>query len=222
MASQKYLCFLVVFFIASICSSQAATLEVGDDDGWTLNPAESYTAWAGRLRFMVNDTLYFKYNDATDSVLVVDKDDYDNCNVDNPVEKLDGGETNYRLEKAGANYFITGNKSNCEQGQKVDVEVLHIRIRSPPSPPPAPAPLPPAPASPVPVTPPTTTPVLTPPAAAPTGGGSLSPVGSNPADVNSPPPSVPPSAPPSSATSGASGTITASLVTLIIALCSII
>ncbi|KAL7585179.1 early nodulin-like protein 2 [Lactuca sativa] len=220
MASQISLWFLVALFITFICSSQAATLEVGEDDGWTLNPAESYAAWAGRLRFMVNDTLHFKYDDATDSVLVVDKDDYDSCNVDDPIEKLDGGDTNYRLEHGGPNYFITGNKSNCEQGQKVDVVVLHIRTQSPPSPPPAPAPLPPAPASPV-TPPPTATPVLTPPASAPTGGSSATPVASNPADLNPPPPTPAPSATPSSATAVVSGTITASLVTMIIALCLI-
>ncbi|KAL4580355.1 hypothetical protein LXL04_016546 [Taraxacum kok-saghyz] len=220
MASQNSLWLLSALFIAFICSSHAIILEVGEDDGWTLNPVESYSAWAGRLRFRVNDTLHFKYNDATDSVLVVNKEDYDNCNVDNPIQRLDGGDNSFRLTEGGAHYFITGNKSNCEQGQKVDVEVLHIRAQSPPSPPPAPAPLPPAPASPVAGPPPSTTPLLTPPSSAPTGGSSPSPVGSTPADLNTPPPSPVPSATPSSATAVVSGTITAAIV--IIAMSSII
>ncbi|XP_023768293.1 early nodulin-like protein 2 [Lactuca sativa] len=216
MASQKSLCFLVALFISFICSSQAVTLEVGDDDGWTLNPVEDYNAWSGRLRFLVNDTLYFKYEDATDSVLVVDKDDYDNCNVDNAIEKLAGGESYFKLEQPGPHYFITGNKSNCDQGQKIIVAVLHIRTQSPSSPLRASSPLPPAPASPVTVTPPSATPVLTPPAS--TGGSSPSPAGSNLARVSSPRPS--PSR--SLASTVVSSSMTASLVTLIIALCLII
>ncbi|CAH1444547.1 unnamed protein product [Lactuca virosa] len=216
MASQKSLCFLVALFISFICSSQAVTLEVGDDDGWTLNPVEDYNAWSSRLRFLVNDTLYFKYEDATDSVLVVDKDDYDNCNVDNAIEKLNGGESYFKLEQPGPHYFITGNKSNCDQGQKIIVAVLHIRTQSPPSPLRAPSPLTPAAASPVTVTPPSATPVLTPPAS--TGGSSPSPDGSNLEGVSSPRPS--PSR--SLASTVVSGSMTASLVTLIIALCLII
>ncbi|CAI9265103.1 unnamed protein product [Lactuca saligna] len=212
MASQKSLCFLVALFISFICSSQAVTLEVGDDDGWTLNPVEDYNAWSGRLRFLVNDTLYFKYEDATDSVLVVDKDDYDNCNVDNAIEKLDGGESYFKLEQPGPHYFITGNKSNCDQGQKIIVAVLHIRTQSPPSPLRASSPLPPAPASPVTVTPPS----ATPPAS--TGGSSPSPVGSNLEGVSSPRPS--PSR--SLASTVVCNSMTASLVTLIIALCLVI
>ncbi|KAL7582771.1 hypothetical protein Lser_V15G45350 [Lactuca serriola] len=208
MAPQKSIWFLVAMFISFLCSSHAVTLEVGDDDGWILNPVENYNAWSGRLRFLVNDTLYFKYEDATDSVLVVDKDDYENCNVDNAIEKLDGGESYFKLEQPGPHYFITGNKSNCDQGQKLIVSVLHIRTQSPPSTPRAPSTLPPAPSSPLTVTPPSATPVLNPPASIVVS--SPSPLGSNPADKAS------------STSTVVSGTTAASLVTLIIALCSII
>ena len=50
------LCFLM-FFVTLISCTHARTFEVGGKDGWTTNPSENYNSWAGRLRFLINDTL---------------------------------------------------------------------------------------------------------------------------------------------------------------------
>ncbi|KAK4439177.1 Early nodulin-like protein 1 [Sesamum alatum] len=95
-------------------------------------------------RFQVNDTLLFKYNKESDSVLVVNSQDYDNCNTANPILRLDDGNSVFKFDRSGPFFFITGNKSNCDKGQKLIIVVLAVRNRrSPPratSPSPAEAP----------------------------------------------------------------------------------
>ncbi|KAM0070857.1 putative Phytocyanin domain, cupredoxin [Helianthus debilis subsp. tardiflorus] len=233
MAFKTSLCFLMViiffFFITSISSSHPYNFQVGGKDGWTLHPSENYNNWAGRLRFLINDTLHFKYDGSSDSVLVVNRSDYDGCNGNNPVLKLEGGDSTFKFDRSGPFYFITGNKSNCDQGQKLIVVVLAVRNRSPPpsvATPPSPTALPPSPEI-SPVFPPS--PVSTPPAPSPGGeggaptpdttggggGGAPSPGSggdNNPsADTTSPPA-------PSAATPPLSGGLTALGVTVIFAL----
>ncbi|KAL1563747.1 early nodulin-like protein 2 [Salvia divinorum] len=140
----------MVLFCCLVNSSYSYELWVGGRDGWVLKPSESYHHWATRLRFQVNDTLLFKYKSGRDSVLVVNKDDYESCNVANPLLKLEDGNSEFRLDRSGPFFFITGNKAHCDQGQKLIVVVLAIRnspsLPSPsPSPSPAEAPSPGAP-----------------------------------------------------------------------------
>ncbi|CDP05934.1 unnamed protein product [Coffea canephora] len=193
-----------------IISSYAYQFSVGGRDGWVVKPSEDYNHWAGRMRFQVNDTLFFKYKKGSNSVLVVNKDDYDKCNVDKPIIKLEDGNSIFKFDRSGPFYFISGNKTYCDQGQKMIVHVL--AVRTPPKPP---APVPPAsPPSPSPrpapavspISPPSTAPTpagspsLSPPSSAPTPAGSpsLSPSSSAPTPAGSPSSSSPSSAPTSS------------------------
>ncbi|PIN18345.1 hypothetical protein CDL12_09005 [Handroanthus impetiginosus] len=141
--NQSYLFLILVFLSAVMCSSHAYQFIVGGKDGWVLNPSENYNHWAERLRFQVNDTLLFKYKRESDSVLVVSKDNYDNCNTKRPILRLDDGKSVFKFERSGPFFFISGNKSNCINGQKLIIVVLAVRNRpsSPWSPPPnAPSP----------------------------------------------------------------------------------
>ncbi|KAK1418077.1 hypothetical protein QVD17_27216 [Tagetes erecta] len=191
MSIQTSLWFLMAIFITSISSSHSRTFEVGGKDGWTLHPSEAYSHWTSRLRFLINDTLHFKYDGSSDSVLVVNKGDYDECNSNSPVTKLTGGDSTFKFDRSGPFYFITGNKSNCDQGQKLIVVVLALRIRSPPpsvATPPSPVVSPTLPPSPSTVSPPSETPVLTPPASSPGGRSTPSGGGNSPsANTTSPP-----------------------------------
>lgn len=85
----------------------------------------------------------FKYTQGVDSVLAVNKNDFDNCNVNNPITKLDDGNSVFKLDKSGPFYFISGKKSNCDQGQKLKLVVIspknHHMASSPVASPPAPA-----------------------------------------------------------------------------------
>lgn len=181
MAFPKSLFLFLALFIAAtvlLCSAHAYTLEVGGSKGWSLHPPESYNVWAERMRFSINDTLHFRYNNATDSVLVVSKDDYDKCNSNNPITKLDGGDSSFTFDRSGPFFFITGNKSNCDQGQKIHIIVLAVRNNQPPSA----SPLSPTPSASAPTT------------GSPAPGAGISPASApgtsttTPADVSAPPP----------------------------------
>lgn len=91
----------------------------------------------------VNCVAAFKYNKETDSVVVVSKHDYEKCNAAKPIQKMDDGDSIFKFEHSGPFYFITGNKSNCDQGQKLTIVVLAVRNKNPPTPSePAPTPAP--------------------------------------------------------------------------------
>ncbi|KAL2496421.1 early nodulin-like protein 2 [Forsythia ovata] len=86
--------------------------------------------------------LLFKYKKGVDSVLEVNKDDFDNCNTSNPKVKLEDGNSIFKFDRSGPFYFITANKANCDKGQKIIIVVLAVR-----TPPHAPTPTAHAPAS---------------------------------------------------------------------------
>lgn len=179
MALHKHL--LLIFLACLISSSYAYQFYVGGKDGWVPNPSENYNHWAERMRFSVNDTLLFKYKKGSNSVLVVNKDDYEKCNTNNPIKKMDDGNSIFKFDRSGPFFFISGNKNDCEKGsQKLIIVVL--AIRTPPS----------APTPPTPSTPPHG-PVASPPATSPaTPPAAISPI---PAPVNQPPASSPGNAP---------------------------
>ncbi|GAA0166188.1 hypothetical protein LIER_40138 [Lithospermum erythrorhizon] len=91
----------------------------------------------------------FEYSADKDSVLYVKKDDYDNCNIDSPLEKYTDDHTVFQFNHSGPNYFISGVKENCQKNQKVHIVVLADRSGkgNVSSPPPAPSgEVPPSPA----------------------------------------------------------------------------
>ncbi|XP_020237601.1 early nodulin-like protein 2 [Cajanus cajan] len=126
-----------------LLASQAVAREyvVGGKDGWVVKPSEDYGHWAQRNRFQVNDTLHFRYNKGSDSVVVVKKEDFDSCNANNPIQKMDDGDSIFQFPNSGLFYFISGNPDNCKNGQKLIVLVMAIRNLPPRAA--APPPLPP-------------------------------------------------------------------------------
>ncbi|GMH25549.1 hypothetical protein Nepgr_027392 [Nepenthes gracilis] len=168
MAFQRILWFFFIISAACFSSSHARRFYVGNRDGWVLDPSESYSQWAGRNRFLVNDTLYFKYKKKEDSVLEVSKDDYDHCNTENPIAKFEDGDSEFTLQRSGPFYFISGNKDHCQKGQKLIVVVISERHFRP-----APATLPPSSSPPAAAPPKATTPSSPSPAeGAPKGSSS--------------------------------------------------
>jgi hypothetical protein len=76
---------------------------------------------------------------------VVKKEDYDSCNNNNPKQKLDNGDSKFKLSDSGFYYFISGNVDNCKHDEKMIVQVMAVRLNVtavPPSQPPASAPAP--------------------------------------------------------------------------------
>ena len=81
----------------------------------------------------------FKYSN--DSVLVVDREDYVNCNTTNPLLKFTDGNTTFWFDRHGYYYFVSGETKHCESGQKLIVRVMvHPFVN--PGPGPAPFPMP--------------------------------------------------------------------------------
>ncbi|GFP84343.1 early nodulin-like protein 2 [Phtheirospermum japonicum] len=97
---------LLVILMGFLCHSNAHTFYVGGDDGWKLHPSVSYSRWAKRYRFLINDELVFKHKTGHDSVLVVNHNDYSKCNKENPIKALKGGDSlAFKLEKSGPFFF---------------------------------------------------------------------------------------------------------------------
>ncbi|KAJ0964829.1 hypothetical protein J5N97_025967 [Dioscorea zingiberensis] len=118
---------MTVVFIGFITSSCANRFYVGGEDGWVEKPSETYTHWAARNRFQINDTLVFKYKKGEDSVLVVDEMDYDACNISKPKDKMEDGYSTFVLERSGPMFFISGVPGKCRNGQKLCIVVIASR-----------------------------------------------------------------------------------------------
>ncbi|KAL8510209.1 hypothetical protein ACS0TY_017138 [Phlomoides rotata] len=215
--NQKRVLLFLTMFSSFLCSSFGYQFVVGGRDGWILNPSENYNNWAERNRFQVNDTLLFQYKKESNSVLVVNKDDYDKCNTGNPILKLEDGNSVFKFDRSGPFYFISGNKANCDQGQKLIIVVL--AVRSPPQPRPPTVVSPPTAPSPngsagSPISPPSgaPTPATSPSSPSPSGGApspansplAPSPSGGSPTPANSPLAPSPASEAPGPATSPSS------------------
>ncbi|KAH7544119.1 hypothetical protein ACOSP7_030818 [Xanthoceras sorbifolium] len=201
MKSQAFLCLFVVLLACFVSSAQAYKFYVGGKDGWVANPKQIYNDWAEKNRFLINDILYFKYKKGTDSVLLVKKEDYNNCDTKHPLKKLEDGDSEFKLDKPGPFFFISGNPDHCQKGQKLIVAVLHPR--TPPSipktPPPSTTPSPyqapppqshyppaPSPKFPAPVIPPK----HTPPSQSPTNPPKVSPAPAKPPQSSAPVPAT--------------------------------
>ncbi|KAJ6295349.1 hypothetical protein OIU78_023382 [Salix suchowensis] len=73
--------------------SQAKDVLVGGKtDAWKIPSSESdsLNKWAGNARFLIGDSLVWKYDGQKDSVLQVSKEAYAACNTTNPIEEYKG------------------------------------------------------------------------------------------------------------------------------------
>lgn len=69
----------------------------------------------------------WKYDGEKDSVLLVTKEAYINCNTTNPAANYSNGDTKVKLDRSGSFFFISGTKSNCVEGEKLHVVVMASR-----------------------------------------------------------------------------------------------
>ncbi|XP_010676064.2 early nodulin-like protein 21 [Beta vulgaris subsp. vulgaris] len=119
-------------FILFILFSSLVTLhvscfqyEVGGKRGWIKpdgSEFETYNEWAEQNRFHIGDTINFKYTN--DSVLLVERDAYEDCDVHNPILKFNDGNTVFEFDNSGFVYFISGKTSHCQAGQKMIIRVM--------------------------------------------------------------------------------------------------
>ncbi|KAF6172829.1 hypothetical protein GIB67_034681 [Kingdonia uniflora] len=117
-----------VVLMCLLCSTTEAKdfLVGGKTDGWKIpfSQSDSLNEWAQVSRFRVGDSLVWKYDEKTDSVLQVSRADYLSCNVSTPITEYNDGNTKVVLKKSGPYFFISGAKGHCAKGQKLIVVVL--------------------------------------------------------------------------------------------------
>ncbi|KAF7806535.1 early nodulin-like protein 1 [Senna tora] len=119
----------------------------GTHNSWALPlpSQDSLNRWAQNQRFTIGDSLLWKYDKKSESVLEVKEENYGSCNISDPVVSYNDGDTKVDLNRSGPFYFISGSEGHCQKGLKMSVVVLSTRhgggrISSPA---PAPAPSPP-------------------------------------------------------------------------------
>ncbi|XP_010541555.1 PREDICTED: early nodulin-like protein 3 [Tarenaya hassleriana] len=127
--ASSVLLFISLLLLLTDLTNCREILVGGKSNAWKVpsSPADSLNRWAEKARFHVGDTLLWKYDGEKDSVLRVTKEAYVTCNTTEPVAKFSGGETKVKLERHGAFFFISGSKTNCEQGEKLFVVVMSPR-----------------------------------------------------------------------------------------------
>ncbi|XP_071712231.1 early nodulin-like protein 7 [Rutidosis leptorrhynchoides] len=129
--SSSFTSLVLIFFAIAIATVAAKEFQVGGHVGWRIpvaNESELYNVWASRRRFHIGDTLRFRYD--TDSVVTVDKYGFYHCDPTQPIDYSTNGDTLVKLNKPGNIYFISGNRKNCYEGQRMIVHVIipkHVR-----------------------------------------------------------------------------------------------
>lgn len=76
------------------------------------------------LTFFFFFVAVFKYKLGSNSALFVYKEDYYNCNKEDPIVILEHGDSRFTFDGPGTFSFISGHKDNCEKGQKLMIVVL--------------------------------------------------------------------------------------------------
>ncbi|KAK3123148.1 hypothetical protein QOZ80_8AG0624770 [Eleusine coracana subsp. coracana] len=132
MVSRAALLVCASVLLAAAASSQAKNDVVvgGHDHGWKV-PVQpnGLNLWSSIHRFQIGDNLVFKYDDASDSVLEVTRDDYNRCSTASPLatHKAAGagsGQVAVPLPRSGPFYFISGKPGSCQMGERVVVVVM--------------------------------------------------------------------------------------------------
>ncbi|CAH9138867.1 unnamed protein product, partial [Cuscuta epithymum] len=147
-----------VYMLRSLCvllliqKSIAYTFNVTE---WGTPNHYNYSEWASRNRFQIGDTIVFR-SPNNDSVLLVTKEQYKECNKNHLGERKDGN-TSFTLNHSGHFYFISGSRDRCNKNEKLEVVVMADRRHrsSAPSPSPLVPEVTPSPAPNRKVTPPT-------------------------------------------------------------------
>ncbi|GLJ41597.1 hypothetical protein SUGI_0860820 [Cryptomeria japonica] len=128
-ASTYCLIFMVMGFI--VMNMMGCSVEqhvVGDDRGW--DPTSDFKGWASHKIFHVGDIHLFRnfrfaYASSQQSILELkSREEFENCDVSNPIKLYDGGLDVVPLIEMGDIYFTSGNAEDYQHGMKVHINVL--------------------------------------------------------------------------------------------------
>ncbi|KAE8708928.1 Fumarylacetoacetase [Hibiscus syriacus] len=95
---------------------------VGDDRGW--DPSSNIATWSSGRSFRVGDKIWFAYSAEQGSVVELkSKDEYESCDVRNPIRMYRDGLESIELVEEGIRYFVSSKPESCKKGLKLHVEV---------------------------------------------------------------------------------------------------
>ncbi|XP_026451604.1 mavicyanin-like [Papaver somniferum] len=101
---------------------------VGDAAGWSPESQLNYTKWA-RPSFLVgDDSLRFVYDPNTTNVMEVTYCDFKSCNPTSPLASYNTGNDTVPITKEGHQYFISGNRVDCNNGLKLDIQATNSSV----------------------------------------------------------------------------------------------
>ncbi|CAO2823601.1 unnamed protein product [Amaranthus hypochondriacus] len=97
---------------------------VGQDPGWEV--ATNIASWASGRDFFVGDFLWFSYSNSLDKDYVVEvksKEEFESCDVSNPIKMYTNGLDQISLQEEGIRYFASANPDKCKNGLKLPVQI---------------------------------------------------------------------------------------------------
>ncbi|GAB4830778.1 hypothetical protein Ancab_004811 [Ancistrocladus abbreviatus] len=114
---------VVAFACAAVVAEAQVHHVVGEDLGWdTPTTVESWAA--GRI-FTVGDFIWFTYSTALENIVELrSKEEFESCDLTNPIKMHTGGLDRVPLDVEGMRYFASGNPEHCKKGLKLPVAVL--------------------------------------------------------------------------------------------------
>ncbi|XVF27990.1 hypothetical protein REPUB_Repub14bG0157200 [Reevesia pubescens] len=127
MAIVKMVMALVVM-AASLGGKQAEAQVhhvVGGDRGW--DPSSDVASWSSGRSFRVGDKIWFAYSASEGRIVELkSKDEYESCDVSNPIRMYTDGLDGIPLDGEGTRYFVSSRTESCKNGLKLHVEVMPL------------------------------------------------------------------------------------------------
>ncbi|KAL2341356.1 hypothetical protein Fmac_009296 [Flemingia macrophylla] len=121
---------LVVMFLGAAAAEVHHV--IGGDRGW--DPTSDLVSWSSGRVFRVGDQIWFTYSVAEGLVAELkSKEEYEACDVRNPIKMYTEGLHTVPLEREGIRYFVSSDTKNCKNGLKLHVQVLPKETNSSPT-----------------------------------------------------------------------------------------
>ncbi|MED6121731.1 hypothetical protein PIB30_032867 [Stylosanthes scabra] len=117
-----YVAILVVVAFAVVAMAEVHHV-VGGDRGW--DPDSDLLSWSNQRLFTVGDQIWFTYSVAQGLIAEVkSREEYEACDVRNPIKMYREGLHTVPLEREGIRYFASTHPQNCNNGLKLHLHVL--------------------------------------------------------------------------------------------------
>nr|XP_023924585.1 mavicyanin-like isoform X2 [Quercus suber] len=111
-AKRELVCFFLMMMIMTFSGAcMAATYNVGDSAGWTIQIPVDYTKWSSTNNFHVDDKIVTHQN-------------FQSCNATSPIASYTSGSDSITLKSPGNFYYLCGVPGHCQAGQKVPIKVI--------------------------------------------------------------------------------------------------